>query len=94
MNCKKQRLWINVICVILVMLSVFAVILSYIHRCDNADCILCTLIETSLKSIVFLAVNISFGMLKNEKKTFEMSKSIDDISCLYNLVALKVKLSD
>ena len=79
-------------CALLALLFALTVILPYTHRCDRANCTLCSMTELSQK-LVFLCAAIFWVSDVGKSVAFTRERKLSgDIS--NDLVTLKVKLSD
>ena len=92
----RSKNWKNIVVILCIIIIAYTsiVFLPHIHDCVGPDCTVCTLIETSLSSLIGLALiavvyqfaNIVFTISSSYKSILSGNKGTP--------VSLKVKLSD
>ena len=94
MRSKNWKSIVALLCILIILVYTSVVFLPHAHDCVGPDCTVCALIETSLSSLIGLALIAV---------VYQFANIVFTISCSYKSipsgnngtpVALKVKLSD
>ena len=94
MRSKNWKNIVVILCIIVIIAHTSIVFSPHVHDCVDPDCTVCALIETSLNTLIGLALAATVHQLANI--LFTISCSYKSIPSGNNgtPVALKVKLSD
>ena len=94
MNCRSWKKWIVFLCVVLILSYMSVLFFSHAMECYDADCAICTMIETSRRMLLAWALIAFLGLtVKINRNSFAVH--FPTISCRERTpVGLKVKLSN
>ena len=91
---KNWKSIVVILCIIIIIAYTSIVFLPHIHDCVGPDCTVCALIETSLSSLIGLALIAVVYQFANIVFTISSSYKSIPSGNKGTPVALKVKLSD